>query len=134
MTNPQLPPTRRRRIVSRSVLALAVVALLVSGYVGAWLAVSRAARDGLIDKPVAKRIATVFSPIVSYCRAEQPGCELLSRLFWTVNPPVEFEFGGPLAFYASPVPQPMRPPFPVVEQVYGESEAIRRVRAVQEED
>jgi hypothetical protein len=77
---------RKRRIVRRAVMALVVVVLLPVWYVGAWLAVSRAERDGLAASRTLERAYPVFVPLLRYCESDWPGADLLSRVWWKVNP------------------------------------------------
>jgi hypothetical protein len=68
-----MPPTRPRRIVRRAVLVFAGVVLLPVWYVAAWLAVSRAERDGHITYYIGGQIRPAFSPLLSYSEANLPG-------------------------------------------------------------
>jgi hypothetical protein len=105
-------PTRKRRIVRRAVVALAVVVLLSSGYVFAWLIVSRAAHDGYLG-PVHVRIARpMFDPLVRFCETDLPAANALCALWWNVNPrlirssrgQLESIMPGTCVEFAPPVP------------------------------
>ena len=80
--------TRRRRIVRRVLVAAAVPVLLVLGYVGTWLAVSRAEHNGYITFQTVQTARPVFTPLISYGESDRPGAGLLRELWWMVNPPV----------------------------------------------
>jgi hypothetical protein len=65
-----MPATSRRRIVRRTVMALAVVVLLPVWYVAAWLAVSRAAGDGLISRRTVQSVHVYQLPLYEYADAD----------------------------------------------------------------
>jgi hypothetical protein len=81
-----MPCTRRRRIVRRAVMALAVVLLLPVWYVAAWLAVSRAAHDGMIRPATVLTIRPAFAPLITYCESELPAAAWLRGVWWRINP------------------------------------------------
>ena len=88
-----MPTTSPRRIVSWAVMALAGVVLLLSGYVSAWVLVSRAALQGHIGRTTAKNLALVFAPIKSYCHDRRPGWKLLSKM-WIASMPEKVPNNG----------------------------------------
>lgn len=75
--------SRKHRLVKRVAVALAVVVLLVSGYVGAygssrWMAGAGWPQFGY-DGPI-HRVA--FAPMDAYIRADLPGSFTLKRIGW----------------------------------------------------
>jgi len=72
----------------------AIPVLLVLGYVGTWLAVSRAEHDGYITAQTVQIARPAFAPLVSYGESDRPGAGLLCRLWWLVNPPVKMNFSS----------------------------------------
>jgi hypothetical protein len=84
--------TRRRHIVRRVVLAAAVPLLLLCGYIGTWLAVSRAEHDGFISIQTVRTVRPVFAPLLGYSESNRPGARILRELWWLVNPPVKRTF------------------------------------------
>jgi hypothetical protein len=84
--------TRRRRIVRRVVLTVAVPLLLLCGYVGTWLAVSRAEHDSFISIRTVQAVRPAFAPLVSYSESDRPGAGTLRELWWLVNPPMKRTF------------------------------------------
>jgi len=103
-------PSRRKRFARRAVLALAVVVLLLGWYVGAWLAVSRAAHDNWIRYPTAETAHWAFEPIVRYCHTDYLGADALCDLWWTINPPIVLPTDrGPRDFIAGNC-WPLAPP------------------------
>jgi len=105
-----MPLTRRHRIVRRAVMALVVVVLLPIGYVGVWLAISRAEHDGHIGRATVQGIRPAFVPLVRYCESELPGSDVLGEMWWLVNPPkIETGKSGALTFKYVTTPQ-LAPP------------------------
>src|SRR5262245_26280404 len=86
--------TRPSRIVRRIVMTLAVVVLLVVGYVGSWLAVSRAVNHRTINADAGAWLRLVFKPLILYCDLKQPGSDTLHRLWWAVS--ADFRLGDDL--------------------------------------
>jgi len=80
--------SHRRRILRRILIAAAIPLLLVLGYIGTWLAVSRAEHDGLISIQTVQIVRPAFAPLLSYGESDRPGAGLLRQLWWMVNPPV----------------------------------------------
>lgn len=108
MTNPT--PIPHRRLARRIALLIAGCVLLVSSYVSTWLAVSRAAYDGIISGAVAASVAPVFRPIVWYCEHDWIGVDSLQRLWWRLNPAVAGPTAdGGTAFYPNPDSWPLSP-------------------------
>jgi hypothetical protein len=70
----------RHRIVRRAVVALIVVVLLVSGYVGSYVAMWTLLSLGAIDVPaVDLLINTVYAPLEWYAANDMPGGVAISR-------------------------------------------------------
>ena len=78
--------TRHRRIVRWGLLGVCGILLLPVWYVLTWLAVSRAAGDGLIGNSTATFIRPAFLPLIRYCDQPRPGARTLSELWWRTNP------------------------------------------------
>lgn len=99
---------RNRRLIRRGILTVSGIVLLVSGYVGAWLAVSkavqvRASTLGMISpigsSPPRPRfqlhsLSPAFRPIVGYSRSTMPGAECLRQMWWWAVPSTEEGAGG----------------------------------------
>jgi hypothetical protein len=94
--------TRERRIVRRVVLTIAAVVLLPMWYVVAWFSASQAARVGLIDEAMTKRLAVVFAPIRYYSGSELPGAKVLNDVWWKWHPVFEPGSGITSALYLAP--------------------------------
>ena len=70
--------------------------LLVVWYVGAWLLVSRAAREGMIGWGTAKLIRPAFAPLILYCDTRLPGGDAVSDLWHAVaGRPTVSSYVGP---------------------------------------
>jgi hypothetical protein len=109
--------TRRRRIVRRTVLALAAVVLLPLWYVAAWLAVSKVTHEGLIKTSIAQSLRPLFVPILNYTDANLPGASLLHRAWYTTCPyDVDFS-GGDYPGYRIH-PSPASPLAPAEVEIY----------------
>lgn len=79
---------RKRRIVRRVLWTFAAVAVLPVWYLAAWLTVSRAEHDRIINFATAQKVRPAFVPLLSYCESDLPGSGVLRRTWWLVNPPV----------------------------------------------
>jgi len=81
-----MPTTRRRRIVRRAVMALAVVVLLASGYVGLWLTCCFAYGAQLTPSWADTPMRVVFAPIALYTSSRYPGSSGVSEIAsWTMQ-------------------------------------------------
>jgi hypothetical protein len=75
-----MPSTRRRRIVRRAVTPLAVVVLLVSGYVGSFLGTEWLVGRGVIKPGTMLPLQeTIYAPLWLYIQSSLPGSELLHQ-------------------------------------------------------
>jgi hypothetical protein len=68
-------------------MTVAAAVLLLSGYVSAWLVMSRARLNPALEQ----KVRPVFAPLIGYCNLELPGSGLLIDLGWRINPPVWME-------------------------------------------
>ncbi|MFO1094713.1 MAG: hypothetical protein U0992_15615 [Planctomycetaceae bacterium] len=76
-----MPATRPQRIVKRAVMALAVVLLLLNGYVVSYVGMFWLAGRGSWSLGTVGRLqTTVFEPIRSYSQHEYPGTDLLTDM------------------------------------------------------
>ena len=80
-----MPTTRRRRIVRRAVMPLAILPLLLSGYVGSWLVFSMAAQANLVPLGIGSTVVPLFGPLVRYSESDWPGAVQLRALWWRLN-------------------------------------------------
>jgi len=80
-----MPPTRPRRIVKWTAIAVVAPLLLLASYVSAWLAVSNAYYRAQISSTTADHAAIAFRPIVLYCDTDMPGADTLCRVWWRMN-------------------------------------------------
>lgn len=78
--------SRARRTVRWIVIAVSTPILLLSWYIAAWFAVSRAIHNGYINGTTAQTIRPAFVPLLKYCESELPGARRLCDLWWRVNP------------------------------------------------
>lgn len=87
-------PSRKRRIIRRTVMVLAVVALLPVWYVGAWLYWPKVQSGALLGRaPVLTEAGNrFFWPITWYSRTDYPGSDALSQLWWWANPVYRFMY------------------------------------------
>ena len=88
-----MPTTRSRRIVRRAVLVQAGCVLLPIWSVGAWLSVSRARHDGVINGATAATLAPAFAPVRHDSGREFPGSHQLRYIWWVLNPVVRIRPG-----------------------------------------
>jgi len=73
-----MPPTRRRRIVRRAVMALTVVVLVVNGYVASFLCCEWLVGRGVIKPGTTLPLQeTIYAPLWLYIQSELPGSEWL---------------------------------------------------------
>lgn len=79
-------PTRPRRCVRRTLLALAAIVLLLNAYIGTWIGLSWAYSRHIIGDRSVSAISPVFAPLVGYCKSDLPGARGLSRLWWKAIP------------------------------------------------
>jgi hypothetical protein len=85
-------------------MAVASVVLLLSGYVSAWLAVSRSDKYGIdIDH---ERLVPVFDPVIRYADSDLPGATALSDLWWSINPEGVTSHSWPLTYLGPGKPPP----------------------------
>lgn len=84
-----MPPSRTRRIVRRTVMALAVVLLLLlllNGYVVSYVGMFWLAGRGSWSLGTVGRLqTTAFEPIRSYSQHEYPGTDLLTDMSGWAN-------------------------------------------------
>jgi len=77
---------RRRKIIRRVALIIALPIVLMSAYVSTWLAVSKAARENLISSNTALALRPAFTPLITFSDTQFPGGAELNGLWWSVNP------------------------------------------------
>jgi hypothetical protein len=79
-----MPATRRRRIVSRAVMALAGVVLMVTNYVSSWAMLYWCGGNGAVSDGTFHRLmGTVVLPVDSYMLSDYPGSRPLAVLsYW----------------------------------------------------
>ena len=70
-----MPLTRRRRIVRRAVMALAVVVLLPVLYVGSIISASFAWGAGWLPGGMSPVLEAVNAPLIWYCESAYPGSD-----------------------------------------------------------
>lgn len=90
--------SRRHLVIRYSLLTVGLIVLLPIWYVLAWLAVSRAAGDGLIGNGTVTLVRPVFLPLIRYCDQPRPFAESLSALWWQTNPLLVFRNQAPSPF------------------------------------
>lgn len=81
-----MPATRRRRIVRRAVMAVAVVVLTVLyavGYAGVYWCDGR----GVLNERFLGIVKSSYLPLDLYCETDMPGADWLSvkRLVWKLD-------------------------------------------------
>jgi hypothetical protein len=80
--------SRKRRIVKRLAVTLAVAMLLLAWYVSSWALLPRFAEAGGFSQETYFSLeAIVYAPINWYCSAGLPGTDLLYDLWYKANPP-----------------------------------------------
>jgi hypothetical protein len=98
----------------------------VLGYIGTWLAVSRAEHDGFITAQTVQIVRPAFVPLISYGESDRPGAGLLRELWWMVNPPVWQVFssgsGDAVVTGSFVVNSPIAPPHPDAAPSSGQPE------------
>lgn len=96
--------SRTRRITRRAVMTLAVVVLPPVWYIGAWLAVSLAAREFTCSSETTYYyLRPAFEPLMWYCATDLPGSTSLNDAWWfVVEPQNHFTSGVPPVRYLTP--------------------------------